>query len=664
MKRPLPGWKRLTALLAVAVGSTLPAAAFAAAPTSASTTGHGWVEICKAFTPPTINMNPQPVVNFTVSGGGGTVSVQSGNCSAPIRVNAGSVTITEESQPWYQASAITALPGSTYLTNVDLPTQTATVMVTADMNSATVTFTDDPVTGYVEICKQAQAGSGLFGNYSFTLSGEDGYTGTTTVPVGACSQPIQVPAGTLTTAEAGSNLYVTGIVATRNGVGNMLVAPAPDLTTGVANVSIEASTDPSVQTDVTYTDNVVALKVCKAWDAQSGAEPGGASTLFPFAFSASGDPGPNGAPLPVSLTAGTLFNPVCSNPTMLRPGTSVTITEGVVPGTKVEGIFAGGALSVVPNSLNLPNRTITVIVGTPITSPKDPTNEAVVTFEDEVADPGTLKICALPSSTPGTATSYSYTVSGYVDSHNNPLVISVPLGSCQIVGSSSTDPFQFPFNSTVTVTQLATAGHAAQSISVIPQYLTQYVAGVATLTTWPVMVGSPMLGGSGKASSVAVVIGEQTLTEVDFTNGAAASGGSSGSSSSSSSSSSSTSASSSSPVSAPAPAPASVNLAPAPLPTVTTPPAQQTQQASNPAPAAVSTSKAKALALTRDRKALVKVNKAIAVTRHTIAKYQAAIKRHVPQQAKLVTAEKRLQLRLKTLLAQQKRLHTAIAQLS
>ncbi len=653
MKHHLSGWKRLTALVAIAAGSTLPVAVFAAAPTSATVTGSGYVEICKAFTVPPIHMNPQPVVSFTVSGGGGTVSVQSGTCSPPISVAAGTVTITEASQPWYQATAITALAGSSYLDSVDLANQTATVTVTPNANVATVTFTDDPVTGYVEICKQAQSGSGLFGNYSFTLSGEDDYTGTATVPVGACSQPVQVPAGTLTTAEAGSNLYVTGIVATRNGVGNMLVAPAPNLTTGVANVSIEASSDPSVQTDVTYTNNVVALKICKAWDPESGNEPGGASTLFPFAFSASGVPGPNGAPLPVTLMAGTPESPVCSNPTMLRPGTSVTITEGVVPGSKVENIWAGGALSVVPNTLSLTNRTITVIVGTPITSASAPTNEGVVTFEDGLADPGTLKICALPSSTPGTATSYSYAVSGY------PNTVTVPLGSCEIVGTSSTDPFQFPFNTTVTVTQLATAGAAAQSISVIPQYLTEYVAGVATLTTWPVLSGPPMLGGSGKASSVAVVIGEQTLTEVDFTDGAAADPVTP-------SDPPSTSAPSSvSPSITSDPAPVSVpsGIVPVILPTVTTPP-QQPQQGTNPAPAVVGTSKVKALVLARDRKALVKVNKAIMVTRHSLAKYRAAIRRHLPQQAKLVAAEKRLQLRLKTLLALQKRLHTAIVHLS
>src|SRR6202011_173153 len=144
--------------------------------------------------------------------------------------------------------------------------------------------------------------------------------------------------------------------------------------------------------------------------------------------------------------------------------TMVSVTEGIVPGTKVESIVAAGAQSVVPGSLSLTNRTISVLVGTPVTSTTGPTDEAIVTFTNEAADPGTLKICKISGATatsnnaPG-GTLFNFTVSGV------PGTTAVPLGNCVIVGGSQT-PVLFPFNSTVTVTEAASAGNAASAITV------------------------------------------------------------------------------------------------------------------------------------------------------------------------------------------------------
>ena len=502
------------AILAALTGTAL-AASFLVAPTVASatsdpSTGNGYVEICKTFATPPIAMDTTASFTFHISGLSSATTVAAGTCSGEISVTAGSHTITETAGSWYQVGSISELAGQSYLTSSNLATGTATVMVTAGTSVDTVTFVNDPVTGYLEVCKQAAAGSGLTGSYSFDVTGADGYTSSTTVPVGACSNPaMQVPAGQVTVTEGGTNLYVTGIVATLNGSGNELVG-SPDLTNGTATATVVASADASTQTDVTYTNDVVALKVCKVWDAMNGAEPGGSATMFPFTFSASGAAGPNTAAGPVSLQAGTWDNPICSDPVSYRPGTTVSVTEGIVAGTKVQSMVATGAESVVPGSVSITGRTISVVLGTPVTAAGAPGDEAIVTFADEAADPGTLKICKDLGSPAPNGTSFSFTVSGV------PGTTVVPLGSCSIVGGSTT-PVLFPYNSVQTVTELASTGNATSSISAIPTYVNEMVGGMPTLTSETVVSGTPTLGSTGTTSAVNLVIGEGTITEVTFT---------------------------------------------------------------------------------------------------------------------------------------------------
>jgi hypothetical protein len=417
-------------------------------------------------------------------------------------------------------TSITELPGQSYIEagTIDLATGSVEVSVTAGENVDAVTYTNALVTGYIEVCKQAVATSGLTGTFSFNVSGEDGFMQTVSTPVGNCTTPIEVPAGTVTTTEAGTNLYVTGIGATFNGYGNAIVG-TPDLTTGVATSTVNASADASNQTDITYTDNVVSLKVCKVWD-PAGTEPGGASTTFPFTETAAANsaPGPVPTVAPFTLLAGTAAAPYCSAPVAYRPGTEVTITEGAVAGTKVETIANTGAYSVVPDTLSTLNGTETIIVGTPTTSTSGPTDEAIVTFTDEVAAPGQLKICKFAGTVAPVGTVFNFTVTdGGVSTP-----AAVTLGQCVVVGL-------YAFNSVATVTETGSTGNAASAITTVPTYVNENVGGVATATTEPVIVpGSVNLGSVGTSSSVSVLIGEGsnvpaegglggTTTYVDFT---------------------------------------------------------------------------------------------------------------------------------------------------
>jgi len=384
----------------------------------------------------------------------------------------------------------------------------------------TVTYTNQVIPGFVEVCKQAVTGSGLSGTYGFTVTGSDGFSNSSTaaaVGVNNCSDPIEVPAGTVGVAESGTNLYVTGIGAITNAQSatstSDIVPGTLNASAGTVSVTVAPSADSSVQTDVTYTNNVVLLEVCKNFDG-TPASPLTASTLYPFTVTATGAAGPNTAPGPFSLAA-----PSCSAPTAFRPGTTVSVTEGIVPGSKVESITPSGAESVVPGSSSVTNRTVSIIVGNPTTIGGAPStvpdvNEAVVTFLDENAAPGTLKICKNAGTVPGApvGTSFNFTVSG-----NPGITTTVGLGNCAFVVNASGATVLFPFNSTETVTETASAGNATSAIVVSPVNVTEVVAGVPTLTSETVLSGTPNLGGIDTTSSVNVVIGEGTLTEASFT---------------------------------------------------------------------------------------------------------------------------------------------------
>ena len=71
-------------------------------------------------------------------------------------------------------------------------------------------YTNAPVTGYIEVCKNNASDAGLTGNFTFTITGNNAFSTTTAVPIGHCSLPILVPAGAVTVTEAAPN-SVTGI---------------------------------------------------------------------------------------------------------------------------------------------------------------------------------------------------------------------------------------------------------------------------------------------------------------------------------------------------------------------------------------------------------------------------------------------------------------------
>ena len=524
---------RLSALriaLASLIGTMLAGALISLVPSvaSASTTPKGYIEICKTFAAGSAGAPAyRGTFHYTISGGTGdgawnttaSLSAIEGGvqvCTAPILVNSGTVTVTEMSEPWFTVASITATqgdPGTVTQTSANSASVTVNPAPNEGNQSLTTTvqYTNDPVTGIVEVCKQAAANSSsLTGTYTFNITSESSdinvwdsttgaydlpWTTTTSATISAgglgCSGPIVVPAGTVQTVEPGTT-SVTAITASSNG-SNELVSPAPNLALGTAYENVPAGNTTN-QTIVTYTDALSTVKLCKAWS--GSAVP---TTSFPFTLSSSGPAGPTAVTGTAGLTAGSIWAPNCEIVGIVRAGTQVNITEGVVPGTKVASITVSptansqGNSPIVPSSLSLPNRTVSVIAGA---------GETDVYFTDEAADPGWLKICVDPTTNP-TAGTVPFTVGGTQ-------TIDVNLSSTAV--QCTLDPNTFAFNSSVSIAggSLPTGDAFTGTPSVVPTNVEVLEGGVPTAT-------NQLSLGANTASSAAVLMSEGIVTEVTFT---------------------------------------------------------------------------------------------------------------------------------------------------
>jgi hypothetical protein len=479
--------------------------------------GNGFIEVCK-------NSVGTPAVTgsfaFKITDSQANVTnvvVPVGLCSAPLPVKAGAATVTElgsltgltnggalDTAPhreFVKIASVSAVGPSgpiTPGTGLDPWSYTVNVPVSAtNAGTVTITFNDQLVQGYIEVCKAIVAGSGLTGTWAFTITGANGYSLVQSVPAAACSDPILLPAGVVKVQETGDLAEnVTAITATQGASPPVDVTVGPDagpkadLPTATTVAKVTAATDPSNQTLITFTNDSVRLKVCKYIDA-------GLTNIGPytFNFTATGPSGPNTAPGPLTMAAGTAAAPNCQVVGTFRAGVQVGITEAVVPGTKVGSIVVNPSAATVTGSLSLPNRTVTVTLGA---------GETVVTYEDIPALNGALKLCKTAGSPAPIGSTFAFTVSAAGTATQT---ATVPVGSCVTL------PLTFLFNATVTIVETPSTGNAVTSITATPAFVTVLEGGVATATSQAVLSSANI--GTGTAT---VLIGENNTTEVTYIN--------------------------------------------------------------------------------------------------------------------------------------------------
>lgn len=478
-----------------------------------TTTG---IEICKTTVAPTVNSAIPFTFTVTPVGGGTShsitapVNTSTTNmiCSAPLWVGAGQYTVTEDqaAQAWNKVNSITAFAGQSDIVGTpNLSKGSAVVTVTYGSVSG-LTYSDSLVTGYVEVCKAAAANSGLVAPaaFNFTLTGGDGYTGTTSATVGECSSPVQVPAGTVQVVEGdghANDLYVSGIASTTNSI----VPNSTVLSTGTTVLNVAASTSTAIQSDVTYTNNVVTLKVCKYFS--GGTSP---QSSYPFTYSVAGANAADAG----SATSGSLNVPVggCQIAGVYPAGSVATVTEGVVPGTKVGNIVAQNGATVVPTTLSLTGRSVQVVLG-------NGTGEGLVNYWNIPAAPGELKLCVNGTVTGSPSVSFLTTWAG----NTTGTTTVVNQGQCVPVGGVS-NPTAIPFNSTVKVVGTASAGNVfvASTVPTTPTDVWEVVNGVLTDTGVPTVVPPGAVISPANVETESVIISEGLITEVSYTDPVAA----------------------------------------------------------------------------------------------------------------------------------------------
>jgi hypothetical protein len=190
--------------------------------------------------------------------------------------------------------------------------------------------------------------------------------------------------------------------------------------------------------------------------------------------------------------------------------------------------------------LSLPNRTVSIVAGTPVTASGAPGNEAVVTFTDEAAAPGELKICKLVGSftaplTPPTTNTFTFTSvvpasPGYPLATYNTTVtfptatVTVGESACAFVGATASNNFTpalIPFNATVNNTENVPSGQAVTAIneptgeSTVVTVLEGATPGVITPTNEILLNGVTASGPFVLPTSTAT-ISENAVTEIDY----------------------------------------------------------------------------------------------------------------------------------------------------
>jgi hypothetical protein len=346
----------------------------------------GFVEVCKSA----FDGFVEGSFDFTISDSSGVVSTQSvlvGQCTAPIAVNAGSVTVSEAAQFPYYVGAIDVFPsGRTVSSNLANQTVTVTVPVGDSSTETAVGFQNATNVGSFKVCKTLTANSSALAGHTFFFSVNDaigahtdsviaGAAGTTACVIDRDGVPLGSPASI--TEEATANVENTGVSVSPASRDAGSVVPTANLTIG------------SGITTATFTNEAFAtIEVCK-----TAADPSTATQSFQFSVN-------SGAPFSVHAGQCSLAIPV--------PAGTATVSEAGSTDFHLVSVSALGPTG----DTRLVSGTNAVTVSTPFGGVE---NETVVTFTNAV-NTGQFKICKLsPEPTLQTVTfnfTDSYTING------------------------------------------------------------------------------------------------------------------------------------------------------------------------------------------------------------------------------------------------------------
>jgi hypothetical protein len=475
----------------------------AATSATAQTVG-GFIEVCKESSitdPVTGNFT------FTATNGSfttGPLVVPVGACTGPIPIPAGMVTITEGPTSGLGVSDISASgynpttgQNENRLLSSNLTNRSAAVRVVAGgVGAATVStetiavFTNFKIpTGVLEVCKDAAPGTVVTGSFSFNVSGaaNNPYV----VPVGACSGPILVQAGSVTvteTARAGFHLDDVSTIP----LGALVSSNLPG---GRAIVTVAAGdvTNETVANFINSPATPGQLKICKI--AGTGVVQGQDFTISANGVSHTVPAGPasQGGSCVLSGTF-----PV---------GTLVTVHETIPPGDQVLSI-AVNPPDLGVGTPNLVDGTAQVVIGTGFTE---------VTFTNiapTLPPTGQLKICKVAGALVAVGTNFTIRATALGSTQT----YTVPAGPASEGGYCVVDATTFPLGTPVTLTEVVPANTVVTGITVSPASrggtpgTNNIVATIGTGVTVATFTNSVLPPGSCQpSSSLSVLVTNQNV---------------------------------------------------------------------------------------------------------------------------------------------------------
>jgi hypothetical protein len=435
----------------------------------------GYIEVCKDAGDEYVAHATDPFT-FTITDKTGfqdTENVLVGQCSGPIKVAAGNVTVAETQNGNTFVSDISTVPDPNALGPTNKVNGTATVVVPVAADSTgevQVHFVNKTVTAQLKICKYLTAGSDSLAGQSFTFTitddagvqririlasaGANGacrnvlegdgikYIGT----LGEANDPLLLPVGsTVTVTEDLAGFpYVSGD-------GNARGADDVQTATVVAGIN----------TISFHNQALGQLEICKAMLKAQAVDDTvyNDKTVFHFAV----DGAKSGALSDIQVAAGH-----CSNPIIVNAG-SHTVNENL---SKTPGFQFVSSTATGPTGDNrVLSGTNPVTVSVPYFGDATNGGETLVTFTNKVQR-ASIKICKLidpGSQTPIGGLDYSFQTSVNGGVFGEPVTVHPPYpGSSSCTGVLLNVPVVKPDGtpSTITVQEVQQAAAEAQSITV------------------------------------------------------------------------------------------------------------------------------------------------------------------------------------------------------
>lgn len=372
------------------------------------TPGRGFIEICKEST------GAFPLTgsfNFAVTGLANPVPVTVGQCSAPLNVPSGNVTVTEQPRTGTALADIDVFPDDREVSR-NLTNRSITVVVPNDPDSSNetlVTFANRAVTGQFKVCKLLAANaSDLTGRtFTFNTSAVGPISVVASAPGNeACSTPRSLPIGTQVTVTevAQPNVENTAVTLSPASAGSGSPATGATFTIGSGIVAAR------------FTNQALGqLQVCKV-----GQDAPTQGVSFTFTI--------NGT-ITRSVRAGTSASPNCT-PLITVPAGTATVAETVPAGYFLVGVTARSTGTPSSNRLisGPTDNPSTVSVPFSSTVGGNPTR---VTFTN-ARQRGDVKLCKAVLDDDLQGMEFDFTVQVGA---NGPLVLenNIPEGQCRIV---------------------------------------------------------------------------------------------------------------------------------------------------------------------------------------------------------------------------------------